>query len=95
MKSTPATARKLFITWSPVYPEMAELVVVEERPKAWKARNTDNGVEVWIPKSGVKPRRPGANGETFAPTYEDEYVLRDWFRAKCSHRQMMAVGAAE
>lgn len=67
----------------------ATLTIIQETDKALQVRNDHCGRECWIPKSGLKLRNPGVE------TYENEYVLADWFRAKLNLQQEKVLNLAE
>ena len=81
----PAT---IFCLISKNSPNLETLDVIEDRPKAVKVKNRDNNATCWIPKSGIEPRKPNE------PTYEDEYVLKAWFRGKLNFAQERTLGIA-
>ena len=63
--------------------------VLADTGKAVKIRNRDNGIECYVPWAGIRQRKPGV------PTYENEYVLCQWFRDKLDARQERALGVSE
>ncbi len=63
-------------------PSMEICEVLNDSEKSMKLRNVDNGAVCFVPKSGLKLRKPGV------PTYENEYVLVDWFRCKLNGFQV-------
>jgi len=67
----------------------AILDVVAETEKAWSVRNRDNGRSCWIPKAGVRLRKPGV------PTYENEYNVNDWFYNKLTPQQQRVLNLLE
>lgn len=67
----------------------AILEVVKESEKAVQVRNVENGKSCWLPKSGLKPKKPGV------PTYENEYELSRWFACKLSLQQERVLNLAE
>ena len=77
---TIATDNGTIIVFANIY-DGAILRVSEERPKAIKVTNTENGKTCWLPKSGLKPRKPGV------PTYESEYTVAAWFSNRLSDQQ--------
>lgn len=72
-------------TYAP--PETVE--VLADKGRSLKLRNCYNGAICFAPKSGLKPRKPDV------PTYEDEYVLAPWYRAKLNRYEERVFGAAE
>jgi hypothetical protein len=79
----------IWVSISKISPNLEPLDILEERPKALRVRNQDTGLACWLPKSGLSPRRPGE------PTYENEFVLRRWFRDAMSLDQERALNIAE
>lgn len=61
--------------------DAAILEVVEDRLKAIKVVNTENSKSCWLPKSGLKLRKPGV------ATYENEYTVASWFSNKLTDQQ--------
>jgi len=79
----------LFVTIAPNSPNLEILDVIETRPKAYHVANRDTGARCWLPKSGLKPRKPAD------PSYADEYTLAPWFRDRLDRRQERALGILE
>lgn len=67
----------------------ALLRVVSERDNAIQVRNKENNRVCWIPKRGIKQRKPGV------ATYENEYVLETWFRNVLKPEQERALNLLE
>ena len=63
--------------------------IVQESEKAIKVQNDHCKRSCWLPKAGLKPYKPGV------PTYENEYVLADWFRDKMSSQQERVLNLLE
>ena len=61
--------------------DSAILEVAEDRLKAIKVVNTENNKSCWLPKSGLKPHKPGV------ATYENEYTVAGWFSNKLTDQQ--------
>ena len=79
----------IYVAISKNSPNLEALEIVESREKSYKVRNKDNGGVCFLPKSGLKPRKPGV------PSYEDEFVLAAWFRSKLSFQQERVLGVCE
>lgn len=79
----------IYVTISKNSPNLEVLEVIENREKSLKVRNKDNNAVCFLPKSGLLPRRPGV------PTYEDEFILADWFAGKLSNYQERVLGILE
>ena len=77
---TIATDNGTIIVFANVY-DGAILKVTDDRPKAIKVTNADNGKSCWLPKSGLKLSKPNV------PTYENEYKLKPWFSNVLSDQQ--------
>ena len=61
--------------------DSAILHVLEARDQSIRVRNVYCGRVCWLPLAGLEPYN--AHEES----YDGEYVLADWFRAKLSHLQ--------
>jgi hypothetical protein len=70
-------------------PTMEICEVLSETEKSLKLRNKDNGATCFVPKSGLKLRKPGV------PTYENEFVLAAWFRSQLNGFQERCLGVSE
>jgi len=81
--------QSIFVIVSKFSPNLEQLEILEDRDKSYKVRNVDNNATCFIPKSGLKPRKPGV------PTYENEFILAGWFRNKLNHFQERALGIVE
>lgn len=57
--------------------------------KALQITNTENGKSCWVPRSGIRLRKPGV------PTYENEFEVNDWFFNKLTLQQMKTLNLAE
>ena len=84
------TYRTILIEISPFAPTCEILEVLEDREKSFKVRNRDNPKHwAYLPKSGLQLRKPGV------PTYEDEYTVKPWLRARLSCNQERLLGILE
>ena len=63
--------------------------VLSETEKAVFIRNQYSKKTAWIPKSGLKPYKPGV------PTYENNYDLADWFVRRMDRRQAVCLDFEE
>ena len=81
--------RTILVTLSERWPDPQTLFVLEEREKSFFVENDYTGKKCWVPKSGLQPRKPGV------ATYEDEYTIKPWFKAKMSPQQERALGILE
>jgi len=88
--ATATETRKIYVTISRYSPNLEPLEIIEERPKAYRVRNTDNGTTCWLPKSGLQPRQPDGDD-----SYADEFTLKGWFRDKLDCWQERALGILE
>lgn len=77
---TLATENNRLIVFANIY-DGAIVEIEKESEKAVQVRNTENGKSCWLPKSGLKLRKPGV------ATYENEYVLKPWFSNKLTDQQ--------
>lgn len=77
---TIASDNGTIIVFANIY-DGAILKITEDRPKAINVTNTESGKSCWLPKSGLKQRKPGE------PTYESEYVVSPWFSRRMSDQQ--------
>ena len=69
--------------------DSAIVEVVSETEKALNIKNTYSHKSCWLPKSALKPYKPGV------PTYETEYVVAAWFVSKLSRPQEIVLNLAE
>lgn len=85
--------KTLTISWTERHPDVQTVVVVHETEKALFVQNTYNGRQAWIPRTGLRAYQP----PKICPRSvgDDEFTVADWFRARCSHNQMAALGFAE
>lgn len=81
--------RTLVTTLCNTSPNCELLDVIGETDRAFKVRNQENGSVCYIPKSGLKLRKPGV------PTYEDDFVLAKWFRDSLNRYQERTLGVSE
>lgn len=63
--------------------------VLQESEKAIKVQNNYCKRVCWLPKAGLRPYKPGV------PTYENEYVLAQWFRDKMNTQQERVLNLLE
>ena len=84
---TTATAATIIIFANKWDGAICEVLAVSE--KALQIRNKENGKSCWVPKSGIRLRKPGVQ------TYENEYEVNDWFFNKLSPIQMKTLNLAE
>lgn len=83
----------LLISWTERHPDHQWVDVLEETEKAFKIRNRDFGHVAWIPKAGLKQYVP--SGYVKREIDPQEKVVAGWFRERCTHQQMKALGFAE
>ena len=69
--------------------DSAIVEVIGESEKALQVKNTESGRVCWLPKSGIKPYKPGV------ATYENEYEIAPWFRDKMNLYQERVLNLAE
>lgn len=69
--------------------DSAIVAVVAESDKAMQVKNVESGRVCWLPKSGLKPYRPGVE------SYENEYEVSGWFRNKMNLQQERVLNLAE
>lgn len=69
--------------------DAAIVEVVSQTERAIQVRNVDCGRSCWIPRSALAEYKPGV------ATYEDEFVVRDWFWVKMNRRQEQVLNIAE
>lgn len=63
--------------------------VIAETEKALHIRNQYSKKTAWVPKSGLKPYKPGV------PTYEHNYDVADWFKRRMDRRQAVCLDFEE
>ena len=69
--------------------DAAILAIIQESEKAIKVQNKESNLICWIPKSGIQQRKPGV------ATYENEYVVKNWFWAKMNLQQQKVLNISE
>lgn len=80
---------QLFVTISKNSPNLVAFDIVKETAKAFLLKNREHGAQAWLPKSWLKPRKPGV------PSYEDEYILSFFGRSNLSRHQEIALDILE
>jgi hypothetical protein len=86
----------LTIIWTVRHTDVTTVSVIGESEKGMQIRNTYSGKTAWIPKSGLKQYVPAdLPGVSHRDPDPSEKIVADWFRAKCTHQQMAALGFAE
>jgi hypothetical protein len=78
--TTTTEKRWLTLSWTKDGMIVNTLYIIGETAKAYHVKD-DFGLTCWIPKSGIKPDKPGV------PTYENCYHLADWFRNAMTRHQ--------
>jgi len=69
--------------------DAAILEIISESEKAIQVRNRDCGRKCWLPKSALVGYKPGV------PTYENEYIVANWFWSKMNLMQQKVLNIAE
>ena len=86
----------LTIIWTVRHTDVTTAAVISQSEKALHVRNTYSGKTAWIPKSGLRQYIPSKiPGVSHRDPDPSEMIVADWFRAKCTHQQMAALGFAE
>lgn len=86
---TTATIASKFICVHANLWDSAVLEIIGQSDKAIQVRNEHCRRTCWIPKSGLKPYKPGVEG------YEQDFVLTPWFRDAANEFQLKVLNLAE